>query len=357
MKVSVIIPSYNHEKYVGEAIQSVLDQTYSDFEIVITDDGSNDNTVSEIKKFTDPRIRLFTFDQNQGADFALTNCIKEAKGEYFAILSSDDMFLPHKLEKQIKFLDTRPEIWAVFGYAQIIDEEGNNFTDKTHFYYSIFKQFNRTRFEWLNHFFNKGNCLCHSSVLARRDVYTTICPPDPRYTQLGDYYMWIKVCLEHEIYIIQENLIKFRVRQGEKNASGNRPETVIRDSFETIQILKVYLNIKNVEDFMKIFPKAIKEGEKAEKTKKEMIPFLIAMLALKKDSPLYRYLAIDTLYEIFRNKNIAKKIEKNYGFNYIDFIKLTGKYDLFNVLKKGKWLVKNRRRNALFNFFFSFHKQ
>ena len=332
-RVSVIIPSFNHEKYIAKAIQSVLDQTYQDFEIVITDDGSTDGTVNEIKKFSDSRIRLFTLEENQGTAVALNNCISKAKGEYIAVLNSDDVFLPNKLEKQIKFLDEHSDVWAVFGYAQIIDEDGNDFTDTTHFYYNIFKQPNRTRFEWLNYFFYKWNCLCHPSVLARRDCYTTIGPSDPRYAQTGDFYRWIRVCLEHEIYIIPENLIKFRVRAEESNVSGNRPEGSIRAYFEGAQVLKNFLEIKTRDEFLQIFPEASKYDEQIEK---DMIPFFIARLALDSEISMHHYFAINLLFDLLGNKNTAEKIEKKYGFRYIDFIKLTGKHDIFKTRAEQK---------------------
>lgn len=331
-RVSVIIPSYNHEKYIGQAIQSVLDQTYQDFEIVITDDGSTDDTVNEIKKFKDHSIRLFIFEKNQGASVAVAKCISEAQGEYIAILNSDDIFLPPKLEKQVRFLDEHPEVWAVFGYPQIIDEDGNDFTDVNYSYYNIFKQPNRTRFEWLNFFFYKWNCLCHPSVLARRDCYTKIGPPEPRFSQLGDLNHWVRLCMKHEIYIIQENLIKFRVRAGEANASGDRPEVIRRGAFEFIQILKNFLEIETTEEFSKIFPEATKYGYEI---LKDTIPFFVAMLALDNENsyPIPQYFAISVLFDLFRNKDTREKLEKRYGFRYIDFIKLAGKYDLFNVVE------------------------
>jgi glycosyltransferase involved in cell wall biosynthesis len=152
-KVSVIIPSYNHEKYVREAIQSVLEQTYQDFEIVITDDGSRDRTVSIIKSFTDPRIKLFYFPKNRGAAVAVNHCIAEASGEFIALLNSDDAFVPKKLEKQVEFLDKNPKIGAVFSYAQFIDEDSKDITNTEHHYAKVFLQQNRSRFEWLNYFF------------------------------------------------------------------------------------------------------------------------------------------------------------------------------------------------------------
>ena len=179
MKVSVVIPSYNHEKFISEAIQSVLDQTFQDFEIIITDDGSSDKTVEKIKKFNDPRIKLFQLDYNQGFYFAFKKCLEESCGDYIAMLSSDDIFLPDKLEKQVKILDENDKYAAVFGFAQIIDETGNNRDDKEHFYSTVFMQENRTRHQWLKKFFYEGNFLCHPSILIRKEFYT-IDQFDPR---------------------------------------------------------------------------------------------------------------------------------------------------------------------------------
>src|SRR3989344_3691446 len=113
-KVSVIIPSYNHEKYVTYALESVLNQTFQDFEIIITDDHSSDKTVEQIKKFKDQRIRLFTSIKNRGVCVAINDCLLHTKGKYIAHLNSDDAFFLEKLEKQVKYLDNHPDVGAVF---------------------------------------------------------------------------------------------------------------------------------------------------------------------------------------------------------------------------------------------------
>ena len=97
-KVSVIIPAYNHALFVGPAIRSVLDQTYQDFEIIVTDDGSRDKTVERIEGIKDRRIKLFRFSKNRGAALAVQNCLDHSSGEYIALLNSDDLFQPKKLE-------------------------------------------------------------------------------------------------------------------------------------------------------------------------------------------------------------------------------------------------------------------
>ena len=104
-KVSVVMASYNHEAFVREAIGSVLNQSYQDFELVITDDGSADGTVKAIQSVSDPRIRLNVFKENQGACAAVNDALARARGDYIAVLNSDDYFLPGKLEKQVAFVD------------------------------------------------------------------------------------------------------------------------------------------------------------------------------------------------------------------------------------------------------------
>ncbi len=112
--VSVVIASYNHEKYVAETIESVLNQTFQDFEIIIIDDGSSDETLEIIKQFSDPRIKFFEFKDNNREFDALDNCIINAKGKYIISLDLNEPWELNKLETQIKFIEENPEIGAVF---------------------------------------------------------------------------------------------------------------------------------------------------------------------------------------------------------------------------------------------------
>src|SRR4051812_32920737 len=109
-KVSVIVPSYNHDKFIKECIESILNQTFQDFEVIITDSASQDHTVDVIKSFSDPRIQLFLQAQNEGITSAVNNCIKHSTGKYIAWINSDDIWNPRKLEVQVKYLDEHPKI-------------------------------------------------------------------------------------------------------------------------------------------------------------------------------------------------------------------------------------------------------
>src|SRR5215470_442947 len=107
-KVSVVVKSYNHDAYVGETIQSVLDQSFQDFEIVVTDDGSTDGTPDVIRQFADPRIHMQVFEKNRGISIAMNETIARARGEFIAILNSDDFALPGRLERQVALLSAKP---------------------------------------------------------------------------------------------------------------------------------------------------------------------------------------------------------------------------------------------------------
>ena len=151
--ISIILTSYNHAKFIGEAIESVVNQTFSDWELFIFDDASSDNSLNIIQSYFDPRIKAFRNSANQGPTYAFNKVIFElAQGEYIAIHHSDDVWELSKLQKQVDFLEANLDIGAVFSNAQAIDERGAPLTDSTHFYHNIFSQPNRSRYEWLRFF-------------------------------------------------------------------------------------------------------------------------------------------------------------------------------------------------------------
>ncbi len=331
--VSVIIPSYNHERFVEAAVRSVLGQTFQDFEIVVVDDGSSDGTPDVVKKIKDPRISLHVFDKNRGACAAANECIARSRGRFVAMLSSDDMFLPHRLEMQVLFLEKNPGFGAVFGLASLVDESGAPFVNERHHYTSIFKQPNRPRAQWLNRFFHQGNCLCHPSMLIRRECYDSVGNYDNRLAQLPDFDFYVRLCMKHEIHIIQEPLINFRIMNNEANVSGFRPTVLVRSAFEQARVLRHFLKITNPDELLAVFPEL--EPERNRVTP-ETAGFHVAMLAAKKDSPEHKLFAMNTLFDLLGDEQTAKAIEDVCGFRHTDFIRLTGSLDVFDTLERSK---------------------
>ena len=122
--VSIITPVYNSENYIGDTIKSVLEQTYPNWEMLIADDCSKDNTKNAVKQFLDPRIKYFRLEKNSGAAIARNEALEKAKGKYIAFLDADDMWKPDKLEKQLNFM-TRNKIGFSFTGYEIL-REGKN---------------------------------------------------------------------------------------------------------------------------------------------------------------------------------------------------------------------------------------
>ncbi len=124
--VSIITPSYNSAPFIAETINSILNQTYSNWELLITDDCSTDNTIEIVKQYIekDSRVKLFQLDKNQGAGICRNNSIKEAKGKYIAFCDSDDLWMPQKLEKQLAFMEQKDCTLSYSSYMTC-DEESN----------------------------------------------------------------------------------------------------------------------------------------------------------------------------------------------------------------------------------------
>ena len=125
--VSILTPTFNAEKFIRATIKSVQEQTYENWEMILVDDASTDNTVSIIEDFAqrDNRIKLFKFSENRGNGFARNAALNKATGKYIAYLDADDLWFPSKLEKQIQFLNAN-NLHFTFSYYDSIDEEGNN---------------------------------------------------------------------------------------------------------------------------------------------------------------------------------------------------------------------------------------
>lgn len=123
-RLSVLLAVYNTEKYVGEAIRSILGQTFTDFELLIADDGSSDQSKAEIARFNDPRIKISHNDKNQGKVRTVNRLLEMATGEYFTVHDADDISMKERFDKQIKFLDQHPDIAMCGTFFREIDEDG-----------------------------------------------------------------------------------------------------------------------------------------------------------------------------------------------------------------------------------------
>ena len=323
-RITVILSSLNHAKYLAAAIESVLDQTFTDFEFFIVDDASEDESWEIIERYRDPRIVALRNQKRMRGAYGFNEVIlNRSQGEYISIHHSDDIFSPYKLERQLAYLDANPEVGAVFSRVEVIDDEGFPFLDQSHFYSSVFQQHNRNRFDWLRYFFFQGNCLCHPSLLARRSAYLAAGLYDRRFGQIPDFELWIRMCLQHEIHILDEPLVKFRVRAGEANQSGDRQETKVRSANEHLLALRHYATIEDTLTLHRIF------SEIPEHCSSRFAALHhLALLAMRTGSGTQRAFGLELLYSMMADADTAAELEK-IGFGYTDLIALSGQYDFF----------------------------
>lgn len=121
--VSIVMPAHNCERFVEEAIRSVATQTYGNWELIVVDDCSTDKTVEIVNKYVSDRVKLIRMDQNRGAAIARNTGVTEARGEYLAFIDADDLWLPEKLERQVKFMQEKDCEFSFTGY-EFADAEG-----------------------------------------------------------------------------------------------------------------------------------------------------------------------------------------------------------------------------------------
>ncbi len=205
-KVSVIIPAYNHERYVGEAIQSVLDQTYQEFELIIINDGSTDSTEAEILKFKDDRIRYYSHE-NRGLSATLNRGIELAGGEYFNFLPSDDAFFPEKLEVQLKAFEGNPDLGVIFSYPQLIDAQGREIRDDPAAQWPIVPY--ETKEEIFPALFER-NFLSAPTALVRMECFKKAGRFDESLRYAQDYDLWMRILKYYDARLIRRPLVKYR---------------------------------------------------------------------------------------------------------------------------------------------------
>ena len=322
-KVSVILTSFNHHKYIRDSIDSVLNQSFTNFELIIWDDASADGSWAIINSYTDPRIKAFRNEVAKRGIYGINKAIAEASsGEYIAIHHSDDIWELDKLEKQVSFLNANQEFGAVFTWVQIIDEHSVKLAG------DWFDQENKTQWQWLNQLFLEQNHLNHPSVLIRKQCYQDGGLYRYGLAQTGDAEMWSRVLIRFPIHVIQEKLTHHRLFSDNSNSSGPRTDVAIRLGNEWNVLRENFLSITNFEDIVAIFPSL----ERFRNPKGFHNKFLLAMACLYESNLKSAWhLGLTWLFELINDEIHYEKINRLYAFSHLDFIRLTAEFDVYGI--------------------------
>src|ERR1700744_360093 len=200
-QITVLMPAYNAGKYIAEAIASVLGQTFGDFELLIVNDGSTDDTVAIIKSFDDKRIQLVS-QSNQGVAAALNTGLRHAKADLIARFDADDICMPHRLQRQYEFLKTHPEYILVGSDADYIIEN-NDFL----FHFKCLEHSHQEIMERLYFY-----CpFVHPAVMYRKDVVLNVGGYPNAAHNFEDYMLWVAIAGKGKFHNLNEPLIKYRL--------------------------------------------------------------------------------------------------------------------------------------------------
>ena len=270
--ITVLMAVYNGEKYLKEAIDSILNQTYNDFEFIIINDASTDDTPNILSKYQDQRIRIIRNLTNLGLTKSLNIGLREAKGEYIARMDSDDIALPERLKTEKEYLDNNPEIVCVGGGTKIINQQNEVTGSKPPI----------TDTELLRFFMIIKNQITHSTVLFRKNLIKDEGGYDENFKHAQDYALWSKLLRKgYKISNVVQEVLLYRFHQKSitqntetKDASYNLVEKITKINLDQ------YISIDN-DTFSKFFHS-------------------------------YHRHKIKSLVDLFRIRKVYSQLEKNY---------------------------------------------
>ena len=294
-KISVIMPVYNGEKYLRDAIDSILNQTFADFEFIIINDCSSDSTEDIIKSYNDPRIIYVKNEKNMGVAATLNRGLDIAKGDYIARMDADDISFSHRFQMQVDFLDSNKNVGVCGSNLRIF---GDGIEERDFIYSEKDKQIR------VDMIFNSA--FAHPVIMMRREIVEKYnLRYDIAFEKAEDYKMWHDILKVSEGYNIQEFLLKYRYHSSQVTKT-----CLVEKKTAVTKMREVMYNTlgANNSDYLEIFSQ-ICDGIRSF-NEEEYLKFL-ELVDISKKSSYNKKALIKTWsainYSIYKNSNI-----KNY---------------------------------------------
>ncbi len=214
--LSICIPTYNGAAFLAEAIRSVLNQSYRDFELLIVDDRSSDSTVEIARSFADSRLRVIQNERQLGIPRNWNRCVSLARGEYICIFHQDDVMLPKNLERKLSLLEAHADVSFVHSAVELL-VESTNIQPPANWIESAADDFTVDGRRYFRKLLLQGNLICAPAVIARRQQLLNVGGFDEELGYTPDYEMWLKLCVSGRVAFLCQSLLQYRWHQ--KNAS------------------------------------------------------------------------------------------------------------------------------------------
>jgi len=237
--VTVLIPVYNREQYIHQAVTSILSQSFTDYELLIMDDGSTDNTLKIINSFQDKRIHVHHSSVNRGIEATVNEGINKAKGKYIARMDADDISLPDRLQMQVSYLERHPETDILGSAIQVLKDKRPGkirFAPRTD---------QEIRVQMLFH-----NPLFNPTVMARKHIIEhTPCPYGFRYAE--DYKHWVDLADSATFGNLDKVLLQYRIHKQQVTSTGEVESRKNRNTIRRIYLKKSFPELQ--EEDIRIF--------------------------------------------------------------------------------------------------------
>ncbi len=282
--ITVFMAVYNGSAYLRESIDSILNQTFKDFELLIINDGSTDNSVDIINSYNDPRIRFLNNSKNEGLVYTRNRGIDEASGEYFAILDCDDIAPLNRLELQYDFMESKRSYAMCGGHSIYINSKG----EPTGYKLTLPLENLNAHMLFLNVFVN-STLMIRTSVIKELGGYKNYAPAE-------DFELSLRIAEKYKVANLDEVLVKYRIHQN--NISSIQTEKMVDSECRILEIMHRNLNIRTNSELIETHHQLYTEN-----IQKNNIQKYMAFMEILKE----RNIISKTYDEIFFNKYLYEK--------------------------------------------------
>ena len=330
--ISVLMPVYNCDTYVKEAVESILNQTYTHFELIIIDDASTDNTVAVINSIKDDRIKLFVKPENSGLTNSLNYGLTLAKGKYIARMDGDDISVPYRFEKQIEFLEKNLDVGLCAGFYQVIGED----KVRTH----SFINHDEIKVGML-----RGNNIAHPTVMIRSEVLKKHrLNYDPENEPAEDFDLWSRMVFITKLANLPEVLLQYRIHA--EQTSSVRRQRQIDISNDIIYRMHKRLNSALPEYFTSHdLGVSVLQNKNIPLAIKERLSYLEELLVLNANQKLYhsKYFSeyISNRKQTVCDGVLLKNRSGNLRLCLVLLFKVPTFFKVLTFKSKVKWILKS----------------
>lgn len=341
-KVSVLIPYYNDKDYLAQCIQSVMNQSFIDFELILVNHATEDNCREIAHSFSDSRIHHMDLDRNNGAGggIIVETFIKSARGQYLKLFCADDIMKVNCLEKLVQYLDSRPEKSVVFGDACFINKNSQRLNIKWSEYYKKFN-FNDSDAEILHKYFHKNSFLPLPASMFRRTAVDGLFI-DKSIIMEFDQSLWIQMLLNGcSIGFINDTIVQYRHHEHQVSAP-KKAEFIHRyDFYESIYRARLFFKVQTLSHLSVIladFPLL----QKLNDSDKEFFAFAVACYYLSApecNDIYYRVVGYEYIHDCMENPVIREKLQEKFDFGIAQFRALYQNIEVNEIGIKGTFAL------------------